>query len=351
VCRVTAPSFRFDIGLEEDLIEELGRMLGYDSIPILPGAGRASLGVATEWRVGEERGADALVARGDDEVITSGVAVPNRTAAVNPEAELATLVNPISSDLAVMRRSLWPGLLTVAQQNLSRQQTRLRLFEIGHQFNKGANEVKEIKVLAGLAAGTRWPEHWDLGAGENVDFYDIKADLEALLATTGRAGVLKFEAAEHPALKPGQSARISFEDGSIGWLGCVHPKVQRVYDLKVAPVVFALDIAAAFSARVPTYRSYSKFPSVRRDLAVVVGENVHVDRLLDCIKRTASETLQSVTVFDVYRGKGIESMRKSVGLGLILQDASRTLTDQDADETVQFVIQRLEHELGATIRT
>lgn len=347
---VTAPSFRFDIGIEEDLIEEVGRMLGYDNIPTTPGAGPASLGVATERRIDAERAADALVARGYTEVITYGFTDPSSTAAINPGTEVATLANPISSDLAVMRRSLWPGLLSAAQQNLSRQQTRLRLFEIGHQFNKDASGINEIKVLAGLGAGPRWPEHWDLRGGD-VDYYDVKGDIEVLLATTGRAHELRFEVAEHPALRPGQTARIVLEDGPIGWLGCVHPKVQRLFDLKVAPILFALDIAAAFAAHVPAYRSYSKFPSVRRDLAIVVDEEVRVDRLLDCIKEAAPETLRSVTVFDVYRGKGIESMRKSVGLGLILQDASRTLTDQDADETVQSVIQRLEHELGATIRT
>lgn len=348
--QVTAPPFRFDIALEEDLIEELGRMLGYDKVPITAGAGPAALGSASESYVDDERLADALVARGYTEIITYGFTDPRYAEAINPGAEAVTLANPISSDLAVMRRSLWPGLLAVAQQNMSRQRSRLRLFEFGHCFDKRDDSINEIKVLAGLAAGARWPEHWALDDTE-VDYYDVKADLEALLTMTGRRNELRFESGEHPALKPGQTARLFLGDTAVGWLGSVHPEVQRVFDLKSVPIVFALDVGNAFAARVPTFESYSKFPSVRRDLAVVVDETVHVERLLNCIEKAAPETLQSVTVFDVYRGEGIESGLKSVGLGLILQDASRTLTDQDADETVQSVIQRLKRELGATIRT
>lgn len=347
---ITPPSFRFDIAIEEDLIEELGRLLGYDNIPIVPGAGPASLGSATETRIDEERLADLLVARGYTEVITYGFTDPRLAEALNPGAEPVTLANPISSDLAVMRRSLWPGLLAAAQQNLSRQQSRLRIFELGHQFEKTGEQIRQIKVLSGLAAGTAWPEHW-AHETRDADYFDVKGDLEALLTTTGRISEITFEAEAHPALRPGQSARIRRAGRHLGWLGCIHPKVQRLFDLKAVPVVFALDLEAAFEARVPSFEAHSKFPAVRRDLAVVVDEALPVARLVECIRASAAATLQSVTVFDVYQGKGVESKRKSVGLGLILQDVSRTLTDKDADEAVQSVIQRLEQQLGATIRT
>jgi phenylalanyl-tRNA synthetase beta chain len=347
---VVAPSYRFDIAIEEDLIEELGRIHGYDNVPIVPGAGAAQLGRASEHAVNEERVADVLVARGYNEIITYSFVDPAHAEAVNPGMSPVALANPISNDLAVMRRSLWPGLLLTAQQNLSRQQARLRLFEIGRQFIEEADKVCEINVLAGLAIGSRWPENWGSSDVE-VDFYDVKADLEALLSLTGRMAEVSFEAAEHPALKPGQTARISFAAQAVGWLGVLHPQTQRVYELKTAPVMFALEMQSAFAAIVPAVRTYSKFPSVRRDLAFVVDEAVTVQALLDCVRAAAGENLQSVTVFDIYRGKGIETKRKSVALGLILQGAYRTLTDEDADETVQSVTWRLEHELGATIRT
>jgi phenylalanyl-tRNA synthetase beta chain len=348
--QVVAPSFRFDIAIEEDLIEELGRMHGYDNIPIVPGAGSKELGAASEHRLDEDRIADFLVARGYSEVITYSFVDAGHAEAINPGMSRVTLANPISSDLAVMRRSLWPGLLLTARQNLSRQQLRLRLFEAGRQFHSDGDKVNEIQVLAGLAVGSRWPEHWD-AKNEETDFYDVKGDLEALLLATGHIGELRFEAAEHPALKPGQTARVSFGSQAIGWIGVLHPQAQRVYELRSAPVLFALDVEPAFASNVPAIENYSRFPSVRRDLALLVDEEITVNALLECVRAASGETLQSVTVFDIYRGKGIESKRKSVALGLILQGVSRTLTDVDADETVQSVTECLERELGATIRT
>jgi phenylalanyl-tRNA synthetase beta chain len=205
-------------------------------------------------------------------------------------------------------------------------------------------------VVAGLAIGSRWPEHWDGGA-EDVDLFDVKGDIEALLQMTGRAAEVRFEAETHPALKPGQTARIRLAGQAAGWIGCVHPQVQRRFDLKQPAILFALQSEVAFAARLPEYERVSRFPHVRRDLALVVDEDVTVQQILDYVQQAGGALLKRTHVFDLYRGKGVEASRKSIGLGLILQDTSRTLTDQDADRTVQSVTQTLEHKLGATIRT
>jgi phenylalanyl-tRNA synthetase beta chain len=185
----------------------------------------------------------------------------------------------------------------------------------------------------------------------DLDFFDVKGDVEALLSLTGRAGEFRFEVATHPALCPGRTARISLDGRTVGWLGTLHPDLQARVDKKRTAVVFALQVDAAFAAMVPTFRSYSKFPSIRRDLAIIVDEHVAADALKAAARTAVGELLKDVIVFDVYRGKGIDSRRKSIGLGLILQDASRTLTDEDADKTMRSVMLRLEHEFGAALRT
>jgi phenylalanyl-tRNA synthetase beta chain len=347
---VIPPAFRFDVAIEEDLIEEIGRMTGYDNIPAIPGANTASLGTATEERVSDAKITDVLTARGYTEIITYSFIDAESEAVINPGVDPVRVQNPISSDLSVMRRSLWPGLLRVVQQNSARQASRLRLFELGRQYATDPAGIAETGVVAGVAAGEQWPEQWDLPR-RPVDFFDVKADLEALLALSGRAHEFEFLPGEHPALIPARTARISDGDVTIGWLGCVHPRVQKHFDLKDGAVLFSLQLDRTFAARIPVFTTYSKYPFVRRDLAVVVDETVSVTTLLEHVETAAGNLLKSARIFDVYRGQGIDTRRKSIGLGLILQDASRTLTDDDADRTVDSVVHRLEHELGATIRT
>ena len=348
--RVTPPAFRFDITIEEDLIEEVGRMIGYDNVPSLTETATARLGAAGEQRVAAERLTDVMVARGYAEVITYSFIDAELEDAVSPGVEPVRLTNPIASDLAVLRSSLWPGLIAAARQNLSHQRGRCKLFEVGTQFAAQGQGVLEATVLAGLALGGRSQEHWD-GAGPEVDFFDVKGDVEALLRLTGRLAEFRFEAATHAALRPGRTARIVHDAHTVGWLGALHPDLQNRLDRKRDAVVFALQLDATFASAVPAFRSYSKFPSIRRDLAIVVAEETSAEKLTATVRAAAGALLQNVVVFDVYRGTGVDSRRKSIGLGLILQDASRTLTDADADETVRSVTLRLERELGAKIRT
>jgi phenylalanyl-tRNA synthetase beta chain len=325
-------------------------MFGYDSIPATPGAVVEQLGRSSEWAVETDRAADLLVARGYTEAITYSFIDPELEALVNPGTAMVELANPISSDMSVLRRSLWPGLISAARLNVAHQRQQLRLFEIGPQFTTAGQGVGQTGVVAGLALGARAPEHWD-GAQPEVDFFDVKGDVEAVLRLTGAAVEFRFEPADHPALSPGRAARILRGDRAIGWLGALHHGLQQRLDKKRTAIVFALQLDALAQARMPEFRSYSKFPSIRRDLAIVVDDRVSAEALMQAARAAAGDLLQQVIVFDVYRGKGVDSRQKSVGLGLILQDSSRTLTDEDADQKMRSVIQRLESDLGATIRT
>ena len=347
---VAPPAFRFDVAFEWDLVEELARLTGYDNIPAVAGSGSSILGTASERRISDDSIADTLVARGYSEAITYSFIDAGAEDLVNPGVEAVRLANPISADMGVMRRSLWPGLLRVARENMTHQQSRVRVFELGNQFAARGGNVAETRVVAGLAAGDHWPEQWDLER-RGADFFDVKSDVESLLALTGQASEFAFAPESHPALNPAQSARICRNGEIVGWLGVLHPRVQKQFDLKSGAVLFSLQIEKAFAADITSYARFSKYPSVRRDLAVVVDDDVAVETLVKHVEAAAGGVLRSVRIFDLYRGPGIDSRRKSVGLGLILQDASRTLTDEDADRTVDSVMYRLEHELGARIRT
>jgi phenylalanyl-tRNA synthetase beta chain len=349
IWEVTPPSFRFDLAIEADLVEEVARLVGYDNIPARPELIENVLGTATENRLEEDELADLLVARGYAEIVTYSFVDQEAAELINPGSREERLANPISQDLSVMRRSLWPGLLAAAHKNLSRQQDRLRFFEIGQQFDADGVETVESRVLAGLASGRRWPEHWGFSNAE-LDFFDLKGDVEALVALSGREADLRILPDEHPALRPGRSAIIELSGDRCGWIGEIHPVLQRRFDLKQTVFLFALQVDALLSARRPSYKAYSKFPSLRRDLAVVVDHRISVDEILACVRLAAGGCLQNVRIFDLYRGPGIDSSLKSVGLGLILQDTYRTLTDEDADHTVAAVVERLGSELGATIR-
>jgi phenylalanyl-tRNA synthetase beta chain len=348
--RVTPPAFRFDIAIEEDLIEEVGRMFGYDSIPATPGEAVERLGNASEHVVKHDDVADQLAARGYAEAITYSFIDAGLDALVSPGDAPDALANPIASDMAVLRQSLWPGLIDAARLNVSRQRQRVRLFEVGPQFAAAEQGVAQTQVVAGLALGTRSVEHWD-GAGPDVDYFDVKGDVEAVLRLTRAPEEFRFEAATHPALSPGRTARILRRDRPVGWLGALHPQLAKRIDKKRTAVVFALQLDALSPAAVPAYERYSRFPSIRRDLAIVVDDAVSADAVIKAARAAAGAILREVRVFDVYRGEGVDSRRKSIGLGLILQDASRTLTDEDADQKMRSVMQKLEREFGATIRT
>ena len=350
--QVQAPSWRFDITLEADLIEEVARIGGFESIAEadapLPAAPRAPGAGSLDERVVLR----TLVARGFHEAITYAFVDPALQRTLLGDLPAVELSNPIASDMAVMRRSLWPGLVRAARENLRRQQSRVRLFEIANCFipeEGGGDAHREVRRVAALALGSRWPEQWGESAN-TVDFFDLKADLEALLALGGAAAEFEFEPAAIAALHPGRGARIRRNGVDVGCIGELHPQLLRTLDLTYAPILFEIDYEPVFVAKLPQFRETSRYPLIRRDISFTVPEDVAFRAIRERVSVAAASLLQELRVFDVYHGKGVESGRKSVALGLILQDLSRTLTDEEADRIVQAVREELRTKLDARIR-
>jgi phenylalanyl-tRNA synthetase beta chain len=346
---VTAPSHRFDIAIEADLIEEVARIHGYDSIPETTAFSQAPLETVTESKVDIELAAATLIARDYQEVVTySFIDAAANKAFTGSDSELV-LSNPISSEMSVMRASLWPGLVTAAAANNARQQDRVRLFEASKSFHGTLGEHTEIVRIAGLASGAVHPEQWG-STSEAVDFFDVKSDIEALLCLATGTQEYHFASAEHPALQPGQTAEIIRNDEVIGVVGKLHPELAKKYDLKRAVFLFELDAAKALATSAPVAASISKFPAIRRDIAVIVNDNISADELVNAVAATSPELIQGVRIFDIYKGSGIEAGRKSVAIGLILQETSRTLTDDDADLVMAAAVKKLEDQFAAVLR-
>jgi len=347
--RVRRPPHRFDIRIEADLIEEVARLRGFDSIAECHAMAPQVAGYATESSISDDRLMTAMTDAGYREVITYSFVDPALQRQLFPEAEALALANAISADLSEMRVSMWTGLVQAAQENLRRQQSRLRLFEIGAKFDVKKSILREVNTLAGIATGSRWPEQWG-GVREPVDFYDVKGDLMQLFALTGSISEFRFEAGTLGCLRPGRTARIFRGSTPIGWLGEMHPQLVKSLSIGANTIIFELETESAFRAKPPNYLKISRFPSVRRDIAIVVDESVPLAVLQENVTVSASGLLSEFRVFDVYRGPGVDFGRKSIALGLILQDSSRTLTDVDADSVVTAVVARLRDVLSASIR-
>jgi phenylalanyl-tRNA synthetase beta chain len=248
-----------------------------------------------------------------------------------------------------MRTSLWPGLIQTARHNQARQQERVRLFESGLRFYRDGNAIRQEPMLAGLVAGAALPEQWGAPARPS-DFYDVKADVGAVLALTGSEEAFDLLPGEHPALHPGQTARIERAGDLVGWIGMVHPELEARLDLAGHTFVFEIRIDGPLEGRLPAFQPLSRFPSIRRDLAIVVDRRVSYADVRACVERAAPDTLQAVRLFDVYTGDKVDSGARSLALGLILQDSSHTLTDEEVDAAMEAVLEALSTELGATLR-
>lgn len=349
VWEVTIPSHRFDISLEVDLIEELGRLYGYDRLPVRYPQARLAPQARAEARAELPALRRLLVARGYQEAITYSFIDPKLFAQFNPDATPLLLANPISADMAAMRASLWPGLVKAVLHNLNRQQTRVRLFESGLRFVGQLPELKQEAMLAGVITGNRLPESWSHGR-ESVDFYDLKGDVEALLGAAGNAGAFRFVPAEHPALHPGQCARIEREGRTVGYLGAIHPQLAGELGIEQPLFLFELLLAELDEGRLPSFRELSRFPEVRRDLALVVDRDTPAEDILGCIREKAGDYLTDLKLFDVYQGKGIDPARKSLAVGLTWQHPSRTLNDDEVSAAIQTILTSLGDRFNATLR-
>jgi len=346
---VIPPSHRFDISIPEDLVEEVARLHGYDSIPATPATMPQRPAASSEASVRRDRAMALLADRGYQEAITYSFIPAELQALFAPQGSALALSNPISSDLAVMRRSLWPGLVLALRENLRRQQDRVRLFELGTRFEPTEEGHVERLSLAGIAWGGAWPEQWG-APGRTLDFYDVKADVVALLSLARPASELQFVADAPACLHPGRSAGIDAGGERLGWIGELHPEISSELEIKNPPILFEIDYDLSFISEVPVFKEISKFPAIRRDLAIVVADEISLAQIRESVSVSAGSALKELRVFDVYRGKGIEPGRKSVALGLILQETSRTLTDAEADAVVAAVVARLKTDQDATIR-
>ncbi len=347
--KVVAPSCRFDISIEEDLIEEVGRIYGYTEIPMHRSAAATILRGERELDFNLQRAKGLLVDRGFQEVITYSFISQEMQELMDPAHKSVELANPISADMSIMRTSLWPGLLQTAIYNQARQQSRVRIFESGLRFVMQDSEIKQDSMLAGLIYGENLSEQWGEGS-RNVDFFDLKADLEAILSLTGSPEEYEFKVAEHSSLHPGQTAKIVRKGESVGWIGMLHPALADKLDLAGDTFLFEIKLDLMFGEQLPTFAPLSKFPSIRRDISILVDETVTFGQITDCIRQVAPEILQEIRLFDVYTGKNIDFGRKSLALGLILQETSHNLTDEDAEGVMTRIINALSDKLNAQLR-
>jgi phenylalanyl-tRNA synthetase beta chain len=347
--RVTAPSSRFDIEREEDLIEEVARIYGYDNIPTHTPAGALTLAAAPEARIDELALREQLAARGHYEAVNLSFVPAELLARWGFGDQGVPLANPLSADLAIMRPSLLPGLVESLRHNRARQQERVRLFEVARVFAAGDPPL-ETPSLAIAACGGAHAEQWGVPA-RALDFFDLKGDLDALIAWGGEPQRWSVHADQLPGwLHPGRGARVAHDGVTVGFLGALHPQLAKVLDL--GPDVHVLEVALdpLLTRRLPRARPVARFPSVRRDLALDLPEAVSWSQIERVVRDTLGAVLSELKLFDRYSGKGVEAGRKSLAMGLILQDASRTLTDDDADRCVRDAVAALESTCKAKLR-
>ncbi|MFD1006723.1 phenylalanine--tRNA ligase subunit beta [Oceanisphaera ostreae] len=350
--QVVVPSYRFDISIEEDLVEEVARIHGYNNIPDQAPVAGLTMSQHSEAKLPLNRLKDALVDLGYQEAITYSFVDPKQQTLLFPEVKTMVLPHPIAADMSEMRVSLWPGLIQAAVYNQNRQQPRLRLFEQGLTFipdDAAENGVRQTPVLAGLLMGTVVGEHWAM-ADKPVDFFDLKGDVESLLALSGQALNFSFARANINALHPGQSASLLSQGHQVGTLGAVHPSLLRKLGLKSQAYVFEVELSALTQRYVPEAGEISRFPANRRDLALVVDQGVAAGDILDLVRKVGGNQLVGLNLFDVYQGQGISDDKKSLALSLVLQDTHRTLEDKEIADTVSRIVTALSDEFNASLR-
>ena len=342
--KVTPPSYRFDIAIEEDLIEEVVRLYGYDKIPSHhPVSHQAMLPTSGTYHRSLK---EALTSRGFYEVVTYSFIEDEIEKSLHGNSSPIQLQNPIASQMSTMRSSLWGSHLEVLTYNLNRQVSRLNIFEIAQTFHGAKKDFVETEVISGLSYGSFMPEQW-ADKIRDIDFYDIKAHVEAL---TSKSLTFKRSDKTLLALHPGQSAEVFLEGQSIGWVGKLHPKWQQHFSLPKAPFIFELKIEKLLEDKAFKYEEISKFLPVRRDIAVVVDDSVEVDSILDAVYKAKIPFLNRIALFDLYQGKGIAENKKSVAFLILMQDTSKTLVDSEADSSVSKIVELLEKQFGATLR-
>ena len=346
--QITAPSDRFDIEIEEDLIEEVARIFGYDNIPAALPAGELDPGIRSEGQLSLQIIQQALCAAGYTEAINYSFTSRNLLAKFSMDEHVLPLANALTSDLEVMRTALLPGLMQTLSSNLRRQQDRLRFFEIGTVFEQ-EDTLTESLHIAAVVCGSNLPEQWGVTA-RATDFYDLKGDVESMLSLRGETGEVEFRHAVLPWLHPGQSAIVSIDGIDMGWAGSVHPSILKRMEVKGPVLAFEFDVNVLSNREIPCTKTISRFPSIRRDLAFLFPENITFAEIRRNVIDLSGDLLINLVLFDLYSGQNVEKGYKSLAIGLILQNVSCTLTDEVVDSLVQNVVQGLEKRLDAQLR-
>ncbi|GAA5137378.1 phenylalanine--tRNA ligase subunit beta [Thalassotalea piscium] len=352
VWSVNVPAYRFDISIEVDLIEEVARIYGYNNIPNVSPKATLAMREQKEAILPLSQMRQTLVNCGYQEAITYSFVDPKIQRLIHPDQEVMTLPHPISSEMSEMRVSLWTGLLQSVVYNQNRQQSRVRLFETGLRFIPDAsaeNGVRQEALLSGVISGSRNDEHWSMEKAA-ADFYDIKADVEALLSLTSNVEAFEFSAAEISALHPGQTAEISKNGKVVGYVGSLHPELERKLGLNGRTLVFELLLSEISTRNIPEATVVSRFPSNRRDIAVIVDDKIDAKKVLQLIEKVGGNFLIDLNLFDVYQGNGIEPGFKSLAIAMILQDQDKTLEEKDITDVVNRVVDTLKDELNASLR-
>lgn len=344
---VIAPSSRFDIEIEEDLIEEVARIYGYDAIPEAPVSGELTP-IESGHRVSLQRVRESLCSAGYQEAINYSFVDRKQLEAVHHNKQVLPLANPLSSDMDVMRTTLLPGLLTSLASNVRRQQPRVRLFETGVAFLQGGS-MNEVQKISAVATGNALPEQWATPT-RAMDFFDIKGDVERLFAMRGSNETPLFEPGDLPWMHPGASAMVRVESQTVGWCGALHPTVCKAFDIKKNVFAFELELEKLLDREIPFTKSISRFPSVRRDLALLLPEDVNYSQVRECVKETAGPHLEKVIAFDLYQGSNLKENYKSLAIGLIFNNVYSTLTDEDVDPVIEAIVSELDRRLGAKLR-
>lgn len=346
--QITVPSYRFDVGVEADLIEEIARIHGYQNITGTSPLVKMRMKAPDSHTTGVQVMAEILIARGYLESISYSFIDPAIQKIFGGDTEPVTLLNPISAEMAEMRQSLWPGLVQSLLHNIKRQQSSVRLFETGKIY-RGKHGSEEIRVIGGALYGNNNEKQWDVDI-TLFDFYDMKSDVEALLAAQLNNLPIEFSKIQHPALHPGQSAQILSNGTELGVMGMLHPSLIKHFGMSNSAYLFQLEIGKISPKNTVKFTKISKYPSIRRDISIIVDNDIVASDLLDSIKTTVPETLTNLELFDVYRGEGIDSGKKSLALGLTFQRSSSTLTDEEADVAISVILETLRKQFGAILR-
>ncbi len=349
---VTSPSWRYDIAIPVDICEEVARIYGYDNIPNLEPVAPLRMIKQPENKITTYKLKSLLADIGYHEIVTYSFVEPNALKTINPAVDAIMIPSPISADMSAMRTTLWTGLINTVVYNINRQMNNIKLFETGLTFipdTNAENGIRQEEMIGGILNGNTNDEIWNT-ANRAFDFYDLKGDVEALIATTAQPESFTFQRCDIPALHPGVSAALYKDNECVGYLGLIHPSIQKKLGLKHAVYLFEIKMSALGIRKLPSYKEVSKYPSIRRDLAIVLDKSISYSDVLASIKKNGGNKIVDEFVFDVYQGANLPDNKKSIAVGIVMQDTEKTLEESEVTTAIDNIVKGLATDLGAVLR-